>query len=257
MGWSAGVPNASNTDAYIIISGSAVTLDMSASVADLTVGGGNSLSFNPSTTLNVYGPNIYNSGQIAVTAGGYNNSFLQLQGSTTLSGGGTVTLGSDGTATAFILKGTSGLTLTNADNTIQGYGTIGNGGLTLANAGTINANSFGNTLTLNGSGGVTNTGTLEASNGGILLINGITVYDVGDSIQANGGAVQIQSSTIIGGALTASNGGTFNQGVNSTGVLLDGSTQARLPFPRARPGTPATIRRRACRARSSIKAPSP
>ena len=107
---------------------------------------------------------IVNKGAITVIAGnGYNNSVLQLQANTTLTGGGTVTLSSDGTATAFIQQATNGLTLTNADNTIQGYGTIGNGGLTLANAGTINANVSGQTLTLNGTGGVNNTGTLEAT----------------------------------------------------------------------------------------------
>jgi hypothetical protein len=146
-----------------------------------------------------------------------------------LSGGGTVTLGSaDGTGAAYIVQGPGGLTLTNADNTIQGYGVIGNGGLTVVNqaAGTINANSSGNTLTLNGNGGITNMGMLEATSGGILNINNMTVSDAGDRILADGGGVQIENATIIGGALTATNGGTFNQGVNGTSVMLDGLTQS-------------------------------
>ena len=128
------------------------------------------------------------------------------------------------------MQGPGGLTLTNADNTIQGYGVIGNGGLTVINqaAGTINANSSGNTLTLNGNGGITNMGILEATSGGILNINNMTVSDVGDRILGNGGSVQIENATIIGGALTATNGGTFNQGVNGTSVTLDGLTAGPL-----------------------------
>ena len=128
------------------------------------------------------------------------------------------------------MQGPGGLTLTNADNTIQGYGVIGNGGLTVINqaAGTINANSSGNTLTLNGNGGVANMGILEATSGGILNINNMTVSDVGDRILGNGGSVQIENATIIGGALTATNGGTFNQGVNGTSVTLDGLTAGPL-----------------------------
>ena len=193
--------------------------------AGVTISNGTTWNTGHNSTTYVQG-SIVNKGTIALNAGGYNNSYLQLQANTTLSGGGTVTLGSDGTATAFIQQGQGGLTLTNADNTIQGYGTIGNGGLTVINNGTINANVSGQTLTLNGSGGVTNTGTLEATNGGTLSIQGIAVYDAVSSIQANGAgsSVLIQNSNIVGGALTTTGGGTIGQG-NSSWVLLDGLTQ--------------------------------
>jgi hypothetical protein len=112
---------------------------------------------------------------------------------------------------------------------------IGNSDLTLVNQtnGRMNANSSGNTLYLNGSGGVTNQGTLEATGGGILNISNMTVNDQNDSIQANGGNVQILNPTINGGALTATvtatGGGTFNAGVNGTTVYLNGSTSDAWP----------------------------
>jgi hypothetical protein len=64
---------------------------------------------------------------------------------------------------AFIEQGVIGLTLTNVNNTIQGNGIIGNGGLALSNAGTIDANVSGQTLLLDGSGGITNTSLLASS----------------------------------------------------------------------------------------------
>ena len=71
----------------------------------------------------------------------------------------------------------SGFTLTNTNDTIQGAGNIGDSGaLTIVNKATIDANSSGQDLNLNGgNGGVTNTKTLEATAGGVLqLFNTIT-----------------------------------------------------------------------------------
>ncbi|MGD1031902.1 MAG: hypothetical protein ABSA05_12270 [Opitutaceae bacterium] len=142
--------------------GYTATLDGSTAAGAVTLNGTYANGANTSTYVN---GSIVNHGTIALTAGNSGlSSYLQLQGSTTLSGGGTLTLGSsDGSGTAYIQQSGGSATLTNADNTIQGYGTIGNGTLTLVNQGTINANSSGKTLLLNGGGGVTNTGTLEAT----------------------------------------------------------------------------------------------
>jgi hypothetical protein len=59
-----------------------------------------------------------------------------------------------------------GLTLTNSGNTIQGAGVIGNGALTVINGagGTILANA-GGILYINGTGGLTNSGTLQVNAG--------------------------------------------------------------------------------------------
>jgi hypothetical protein len=172
---------------------------------------------------------IVNHGTFLLNGGSGSNALMGLLNNTTLSGGGTVTLNSgDNNGQAYIFQQAGGTTLTNADNTIQGYGIIGNNGLTLVNqaAGTIDANVSGQTLLLNG-GGITNSGTLEATNGGILSISGNTVNNAGASITANAGSVLIQGSTIVGGTLAGLNGGTFGQGNNST-VTLDGSTAGAL-----------------------------
>ena len=73
------------------------------------------------------------------------------------------------------------------NNTIQGAGFIGDSGaLAFANEATIDANSSGQNLNLNaGNGGVTNTGTLEATGGGVLnLFN--TITNTGGAITASG-----------------------------------------------------------------------
>ena len=102
-----------------------------------------------------------------------------------------------------ILEG-AGETLTNAD-VIEENGTIGAGSLALSNSGSIDANVSGGTLTLNGSGPLTNTGTFEATSGGHLDVPG-----------AFGGA------------------GRLEVGANST-VELGGATSEKRPSSAPRP----------------------
>lgn len=98
-------------------------------------------------------------------------TYLQLNGNATLTGSGTLVLGSANIYNV-IQTATSGLTLTN-QSTIQGEGTIGNGtGLIVSNSGTINANVSGQNLVLNSASASTNTGTLEATGGGTLVLSG-------------------------------------------------------------------------------------
>ncbi len=123
---------------------------------------------------------ITNNGNIQVNGGSGSNAILFIDNNVTLQGGGTVTLSTlGGGGNAFIEQTVGGLTLTNTNNTIQGAGIIGNGGLALSNSGTINANVSGQALNLNGSGGITNTGLLEASSGGFLQLSNTTVNNAG------------------------------------------------------------------------------
>ncbi len=118
------------------------------------------------------------------------------------------------------------MTLTN-DGQIQGQGVIGNGGLALFNtaSGTINSNVSGAALELNGSGGTTNSGLLEATGGGVLNIDGVTVGNTGANITAGSGStVQVTNSKIIGGTLN-NNGGTLETIGTST---LDGASAGAL-----------------------------
>ena len=119
-------------------------------------------------------------------------SSLTLSGDTTLQGGGTVTLGGG------FLDGTH--VLTNVDNTIQGAGVIGDstGGFpTLINqaGGTINANLSGQTLSINGVF-TNNTGLMEATDGGEMLLFNSIVANEGGTVLANGGSVILNTTSL-------------------------------------------------------------
>ncbi len=225
--WDNGAPtSATNTFITNGTSGTPTVVNLAGvgNVADLQINPFNTLNVNPGAELIINGTAIDNSGSISVNAGGGNNTSLVLSGNTTLTGGGTLALSSgDNWGQVYLQPQTGNLTLTNVDNTIQGYGIIGNGGLTFINAGTVDANSSGNSLTLNGSGGITNAGgLLEATNGGTLLI-AATVNNQNGNITSNGGTVDIVSgSTIQGGTLGGANLETTNSAV------LDGSTLGAL-----------------------------
>jgi hypothetical protein len=68
---------------------------------------------------------------------------------------------------------------------------------------------------------VANTGTLEATAAGGLLIQNIAVDNAGGVISADGGNVNLQSATITGGTLETSNGGVINAINNAS--TLDGT----------------------------------
>ena len=155
---------------------------------------------------------------------------------TTLSGGGTVTLntGSTGGGGNAWLENTGSGTLTNVNNTIQGEGIIDNNGGILVNQanGTINANATAsasvNTLALDNGTFNNQGGSLIASSYGLLQLNSTTVNNASTgsgtgSITASGpnASVQVYNSTIQGGTLNNSGGGSmFTTGASS----LDGST---------------------------------
>ncbi|MGA9565706.1 MAG: hypothetical protein WBS19_09310, partial [Candidatus Korobacteraceae bacterium] len=172
---------------------------------------------------------IKNNNNFQLNAGGGANSILEIGSNLTLQGGGTVTMSNSGGGGQVIIdQAAGGLTLTNVNNTIQGAGTIGFNGLTVVNEATINANASGQTLFLESiTGALTNTAILEASNGGTLNIDGITVNNAGGgSITANAGStvVLIGNTTIQGGTLN--NNGTFLGTPNGNSAILDGSTGA-------------------------------
>ena len=164
---------------------------------------------------------ITNNG-IATFTSGANNTFLDLSSSTTLQGGGTVTLAETGAGNVYVQQTAGGVTLTNFDNLIQGAGVIGNGGgLALVNdsAGVISANSSGQTLFLNLTGGITNLGLMKATNGGILEFDGNIITNTGANITADGGTVQFNNATINGGTLNSLNGGSMQTIANGIATL--------------------------------------
>ena len=103
--------------------------------------------------------------------------------------------------------------MTNSNNVIQGNGVIGNGGLVVVNstAGVIDANVTGLQLVMNGSGGTTNTGLLEATDGGTLAFGTTTVNNGGGNLTASGtgSVISLFNTGVVGGTLNTSGGGAI------------------------------------------------
>jgi hypothetical protein len=187
-----------------------------------------------------------NQGVIAVGEGGATDSahadYLVLS-KAPLSGGGAVTL-SDGW-----IEGA----LTNAGNTISGFGFLGNGftqgqSFALINHGTIdatgvNVNGFAQDLVIQaGSTVVRNDGLLEATNptkgavtGGLALFQDV-INNIGGVIEANGAHthVDLTATTVRGGALETLAGGqiTFDStslldGTGTHTVTIDGALNVK------------------------------
>jgi hypothetical protein len=147
---------------------------------------------------------INNTATITLDSSG-NTTVLQLiQSGVTLDGGGQIIL-SDSDHN-FISAASAGVTLTNVNNTISGAGQLGDWQMILVNQGTIVATGT-HTLTIDtGSNVVTNSGILEATGIGGLVVDG----DISNSglIWANSGNINIEGAvTGTGGALIS--GGTL------------------------------------------------
>ncbi len=186
------------------VPGTSITLDGTTQGA-LTLSTGTTFTAGPSTQTNVFGT-IINNGNIQLTGGSNANALLNLTADTTLQGTGTVTLAYNGSGSgaAYIQQSTGGLTLTN-ESTIQGAGVIGNGGdLTFVNSssGTLLANTAGQTLTVNGTGGFTTSGSVTVSGNSTLDVSG-TAY------QQTGGQTVIESGGTLDAPVVDIQGGTM------------------------------------------------
>jgi hypothetical protein len=174
-------------------------------------------SDNATTVLNGI---ITNDGAIQFNGGAGSNADLNINSNTTLTGGGTLTLTTlSGGGSPFLQQGANGVTLTNANNTIQGSGIVGNGGLTVANGGTIYSNVSGGTLVLNGGGGLTNTGTLKVGTGALLQVtNGPFTNFKGTTLTGGdyntAGTLEIDELGTTGGEIVT----------NAAGITLNGTT---------------------------------
>ncbi|MGA2021128.1 MAG: hypothetical protein ABSH02_11110 [Candidatus Sulfotelmatobacter sp.] len=224
--WSAGVPTSS--DAVTIGGTAAVTLanNQTGSFGTLTLStSGDTVTVDNNALLEASG-NISNAGTITMSADG-NSTQLSLQNSLTLSGSGTVNLNSgNGQYTGYI-DGVSGSVLTTSSN-ITGAGTVGNGQLNLVNSGTINGNISGQNLNVNPDTCTgctsTNTGTLEATGGGILTLdNGTwTQTGAGKITAGTGSTVNLTSGvSITGGTLSTAGTGVINDAANQTAFLTN------------------------------------
>jgi len=165
---------------------------------------GGILSIANNSGLNLDGGTYSQLGAVQLNSAG-NASELVLQGSVTLTGG-SVTLSNN--SQNYIFGGVGTDILTN-EETISGAGTIGDNQMTLVNSGTINSNQSSG-MTINPNGGVTNTGTIEATAGSSLLLTNTTVGNAGGTITANTGTISVNSATINGGNLTLTGASTLD-----------------------------------------------
>jgi fibronectin-binding autotransporter adhesin len=160
---------------------------------------------------------ISNTGSILLN-GASASTLLDVSGPThaaTLTGSGTVTMSNSANNTIGVFGGG----LSNLNNTIQGAGQIGNTQMGLNNQGTINANIGGpgaNPLIINTAGTGSNTGTMEATNGGTLQLQA-SFSNTGGKIEATGAGSTVimgPDTSFSGGTLTTSGGGII--GVTTT-----------------------------------------
>jgi len=231
--WSNGMVPGSSDSVCITQSGAAVVLDVADGVADLTLGSSDSLTFptvtNTNNGLNINGSSLANSGQIILAVPvqfGTTSLGFSSSGTVTLSGRGTITLN----ANSFGGDSIGGSATLVNQSTIQGAGgfdmTFNN-----AKAGVINANQSGVQLVVGrnqAQGASTNTGLMEATNGGQLAMGSLTLNNVGGTVKASGKNSYVQlegegqgGETFTGGTWTTANGGAI-QVVDGT-VLLDGT----------------------------------
>ena len=195
----------------------------------------NNADFGISGTIN-------NSGTLTMASTG-NNTDIELQADTLLTGSGKVVLA----ATTGNNPGINGIAgnhvLTNAaTHTIEGQGNIGENSIGIVNQGLIHANVAGMSLTINpddetGSGsGLTNTGTMKATSGGIMVLTGNsggTFTNTGALIEATGAGSEVRLKTnaaIIGGTVRGTGSGLvrLNASENAffTDVTFEGAIQA-------------------------------
>ncbi|OGA14874.1 MAG: hypothetical protein A3I63_08395 [Betaproteobacteria bacterium RIFCSPLOWO2_02_FULL_66_14] len=173
-----------------------------------------------------FGGTVENSGTISLDSQGDQATLEILFRGVTLTGGGDLVL-SDSSGNT-IIGGASDSVLTNVDNTISGAGQLGAGQMTLANAGTILANGANALVIDTGSNRVTNTGVMQSTGIGNLIILS-ALLNTG-SLWANGGNIVVQGdatgggSATIGGAAMLAFGGASDQNV----TFADGSGVLKL-----------------------------
>jgi hypothetical protein len=167
---------------------------------------------------------------------GFANTALLLDGTVTLQGGGVVELANSSSNVIRTWSGNSGV-LVNQDHTIRGAGQIGRNVTTLVNHDLIRANlppsaELGSgILSIDpGPGGMSNDGTLRASNGGTLELRDGEYANAGGVIEAwsDSAVILIQGTHVTGGLLDASAGGVIE--MRNSDILCNGSGPGGIAF---------------------------
>ncbi len=204
--WSrTGVPNngGGNTFAVVINPGGTfdVVLNQDAVIDSLVVGGNDTLSFNNDRDLTIMTGPITNNGVVTMNSTG-NGTELRINSNLTMGGSGEWVLGNH---SANIFRNNfGGITrLTNGpSHTISGAGQIGVNSLFLTNSGLIDANlATAMQFDLREEESNFNTGVMQASGGGTLLMSNSGTLDNTDGVvQALADSfVVFQNTLVIGG----------------------------------------------------------
>ena len=205
--------------------GTGLILGLSGTIADLTnsgtfqIGGVSGGSANERLS-----GTITNTGTIRIGSATWGDDVSSVDGTVTLTGGGTLTFAN---SIESLGGGNSSPALNNMNNTINGTGQIGGSiALNLTNHGVIDANAATPLILF---ATTTNPGTLQASNGGVLRIQG-GVDNTGGTIQALDASTVILNSagTVKGGIFATSGSGVIQaapvnptiDGVTNTGLFL-------------------------------------
>ncbi len=165
-----------------------------------------------------------NQGTVNFNSVGNLVDFIAGTGGVTLQGGGTLALGNNSNNRIYGVTGTT--TLINQNNTIRGVGQLGVNQLQLDNRGTIAADTLNGTLEIDTAGSTAvnpNTGTLQAVNGGILLLQNSAINNAGGTIRADAASrVELANTTVTGGSLTTSGNGVIRtvSGASTLGGAL-------------------------------------
>ena len=168
--------------------------------------------------------------------------------SATLQGGGNVRM--DGPQRLHRSRQRRDATLVNVNNTISGAGTIGigDGHLTLVNRGTVNANSPVATLTIDTGSTVVNSGTLEATSSGSLIIddsvtNSKVIEALGSGAIVTIGHGSVVSNTTASAVIVASGKGARVEldGVTVSGGLVEATSGSTAIVSGGTVGTGATV----------------
>lgn len=201
----------------LILFPAVVTLDVDATVNQLSLGSGATLNVgNQSLQLGASSP-INGSLTLNATSG---TSQLLIGSSTlTLSGGGTIAMSASANNQIRGSSSTNGLI---NQVTITGGGSIGGGQMGLTNQGNITASTPAVPLVVQpNASGVVNTGTMAATNNSTLTLQSGTFTNTGGTIQAQSGStVLVSNATVAGGNVKTIDNGT----VKLAGATLAGVT---------------------------------
>ena len=186
--WSNGEPNGNSFNAFIDDGDSAVTvtLNVNRGIGNLSIGSNDTLRLSDTFDLSITGPTVVNNGSISVIGGdvlNFNTDIILTNPVATFSGTGAIQLG--GTFQSRILNTAVTNELINGGtHTIAGGGQLGVNSMKITNQGLVDANISGAVLIVDPStSNAVNTGTMRATSGGILRLQGGVFTNTGGTIR--------------------------------------------------------------------------